>query len=57
MSYTLYELYDGLTMLISPTLETAFDQVERWNAQRSLRKRINRRSGLEQQTKLLEQRS
>ena len=52
MIHPLYELYDSLTMLISPSFETAFDQVERWSAKLSSRRRADRRVGLEQHTRL-----
>lgn len=52
MSHALYKFYDSLTMLISPTLETAFDQVERWTATRSSRRRVNRHGEPEEHTRL-----
>lgn len=52
MTRTLYELYDRLTMLISPTLESAFDQVEGWSAKHGSRRQAGRRVGLEDHTRL-----
>ncbi len=52
MSHAFYQLYDSLTMLISPTLETAFDQVEWWRAKRTSRGRVNRPVGSQEHTRL-----
>lgn len=45
MRHALYELYDSLTMLISPTLEAAFDRVELLSAERSSRRLEDRQAG------------
>ena len=34
MKNTLYRIYDALRMLVSPTLERAFDALEAWDARR-----------------------